>query len=104
MKKEFIKRKNYCIDRLKKLDIEVVEPEGGFYIFPSIKKFNLLSEEFCTRLLEEYGVACVPGSSFGDGGEGYIRISFCYPLAHLMKAFKLLGKFTMKLNKENKLK
>lgn len=100
MKKEFINRKNYCIDKLKKLDIEVVEPEGGFYIFPSIKKFNLLSEEFCTRLLEEYGVACVPGSSFGDGGEGYIRISFCYPLDHLMKAFELLGKFIVKLNNE----
>ena len=104
MKNEFVRRKDYCIDRLKKLDIEVVEPEGGFYIFASIKKINLSSEEFCTRLLEEYGVACVPGSSFGEGGEGYVRISFCYSLDHLIKAFELLGEFIMKLNKEDKFK
>lgn len=104
MKNEFINRKNYCINRLKELNIDVVEPQGGFYIFPSIKKFQLSSEEFCIRLLDEYGVACVPGSAFGVGGEGYIRISFCYSLDHLTKAFDLIERFIYKLIKANNLK
>lgn len=104
MKAEFITRKNYCVKRLKEINIDFVEPEGGFYIFPSIEKFKLTSEEFCIRLLNEFGLACVPGSAFGEAGEFYIRISFCYSINHLIIAFELLEKFIMRLISENNLK
>lgn len=97
MRKSFERRKNYCMDRLKKLNIEVAEPKGAFYIFPSIKKFNLPSEEFCEKLLNEGKVACVPGTAFGALGEGYMRISYCYSDEVLKEAFDRIESF-LKLN------
>lgn len=93
MRKSFEIRKNYCIDRLRALNIEVSEPKGAFYIFPSIKKFNISSEEFCEKLLNEGKLACVPGTAFGDLGEGYMRISYCYSDDTLKEAFDRLEKF-----------
>ncbi|EHJ00201.1 Aspartate transaminase [Clostridium sp. DL-VIII] len=93
MRKSFERRKNYCMDRLKKLNIEVAEPKGAFYIFPSIKKFNLPSEEFCEKLLNEGKVACVPGTAFGALGEGYMRISYCYSDEVLKEAFDRIESF-----------
>lgn len=93
MRKTFEKRKNYCMSRLKELNIEVTEPNGAFYIFPSIKKFNMPSEEFCEKLLNEGKLACVPGTAFGDLGEGYMRISYCYSDEVLKEAFDRLEKF-----------
>ncbi|GAA0075785.1 aminotransferase class I/II-fold pyridoxal phosphate-dependent enzyme [Clostridium sp. CTA-5] len=93
MKNTFEKRKNYCIKRLNEIGIDVVNPKGAFYIFPSIKKFNMSSEEFCTRLLREGKVACVPGSAFGELGEGYMRISYCYSDDVLTEAFNRLENF-----------
>lgn len=93
MRKTFEQRKNYCMDRLKKLNLEVAEPKGAFYIFPSIKKFNMTSEEFCEKLLNEGKVACVPGTAFGDLGEGYMRISYCYGEEILKEAFDRLEAF-----------
>lgn len=93
MKESFERRKNYCIKRLKELNIDVVDPKGAFYIFPSIKKFNISSEEFCERLLNEGKVGFVPGNSFGDFGEGYMRISYCYSDEILKEAFDRLEKF-----------
>lgn len=93
MKESFERRKNYCIKRLKELNIEVVDPKGAFYIFPSIKKFNISSEEFCERLLNEGKVGFVPGNAFGDFGEGYMRISYCYSDEILKEAFDRLEKF-----------
>lgn len=93
MRKSFERRKNYCIDRLRALNIEVSEPKGAFYIFPSIKKFNISSEEFCEKLLNEGKLACVPGTAFGDLGEGYMRISYCYSDDTLKEAFDRLEKF-----------
>ncbi|MEX0037367.1 pyridoxal phosphate-dependent aminotransferase [Clostridium butyricum] len=87
MKESFERRKNYCIKRLKELNIDVVDPKGAFYIFPSIKKFNISSEEFCERLLNEGKVGFVPGNAFGDFGEGYMRISYCYSDEILKEAF-----------------
>lgn len=101
IKSEFIIRKEYSIKRLKSMNLDFVEPEGGFYIFLSIKKFKLKSEEFCNRLLAEQKLACVPGNAFGEGGEGYIRISFCYSLKYLSKAFDSLNEFILKLKNEN---
>lgn len=100
MKKSFERRKNYCMDRLKELNLEVAEPKGAFYIFPSIKKFNMTSEEFCEKLLNEGKVACVPGIAFGDLGEGYMRISYCYGDDILKEAFDRMEDF-IKLNFPN---
>ncbi|MBN1045985.1 MULTISPECIES: aminotransferase class I/II-fold pyridoxal phosphate-dependent enzyme [unclassified Clostridium] len=99
MKKSFKLRKEYCIKRLKDMGIEVVDPKGAFYIFPSIKKFNMTSEEFCTRLLNEEKLACVPGDAFGTLGEGYMRISYCYSEEVLCEAFNRLEKFIKKIAK-----
>ncbi|MBQ6820013.1 MAG: aminotransferase class I/II-fold pyridoxal phosphate-dependent enzyme [Clostridium sp.] len=97
MKEEFVKRKKYVEDELKRMGIKYYSPKGAFYIFPSIKKFNLSSEEFCDRLLYEEKVACVPGNAFGNGGEGYIRISYCYSLEELKVALNRLEVFIKKL-------
>lgn len=76
-KKQLKERVDYAYKRLVGMGFEVTKPNGAFYIFPSIKKFGLSSEEFCERLLREAKVAVVPGSAFGLGGEGYMRISYC---------------------------
>lgn len=86
MKNDFENRKKYVYDRLKHMDIEVVAPKGAFYIFPNISKFGMSSEEFCDRLLNEAKVAVVPGTAFGKGGEGFIRISYSYSLEQLKEA------------------
>jgi len=87
MKNQFEKRRDYVYKRLVELGFEVVKPRGAFYIFPSITKFNLTSEAFCESLLREGKVAVVPGNAFGEGGEGYIRISYSYSLEELKRAF-----------------
>ena len=86
MKLEFEKRKEYVYKRLKQMGMGITLPRGAFYIFPSITRFCMSSEEFCNRLLYEAKVAVVPGSAFGIGGEGYIRISYSYSLELLKEA------------------
>lgn len=93
MKEEFIRRKAYIEDRLRKMNMDFVSPKGAFYIFPSIKKYNLKSELFCEKLLYEEKVACVPGDAFGVGGEGFIRISYCYSHKELKEALNRIEKF-----------
>ena len=90
-------RKDYVISELRNMGLEVNEPKGAFYVFPSIKKFNMSSEEFCLKILNEEKIACVPGSSFGIGGEGYIRISYCDSMEELKKALLGLKKFINKI-------
>ena len=97
MKNVFRERKDYVISELRNMGLEVNEPKGAFYVFPSIKKFNMSSEEFCLKLLNEEKIACVPGSSFGIGGEGYIRISYCYSMEELKKALLGLKQFINKI-------
>ncbi|GFZ30570.1 aminotransferase [Clostridium zeae] len=99
MKAQFIKRRDYVYNRLKDMGFEVELPKGAFYIFPSIKKFNMSSEEFCELLLEKKKVACVPGSAFGQGGEGFMRISYCYSTEELEKALDLIEEFIKELEK-----
>ena len=96
MKDEFIKRKSYVENRLRKMNLDFVSPKGAFYIFPSIKSLNLKSEELCDKLLYEEKVACVPGNAFGIGGEGFIRISYCYSLDELEEALNRIEKFIIK--------
>lgn len=99
MVKEFKRRRDYSFKRLKNMGLRVAEPKGAFYIFPSIKKYNLSSKEFCEKLLFEEKVALVPGDAFGSMGEGYFRISYCYSDEELKNAFDILEKFIEKLNK-----
>ena len=93
MKDSFERRKNYCMERLRNMGIDVSEPKGAFYIFPSIKKFNIPSEEFCEKLLNEGKVGFVPGTAFGRLGEGYMRISYCYSDEILKEAFDRFEKY-----------
>jgi aminotransferase len=86
----FIARRDYVYNRLKSLNMEVALPLGAFYIFPSIKKFNMKSEEFCDLLLKEGKVAVVPGSAFGTKGEGFVRISYSYSEDKLKSALDRL--------------
>ncbi|MBU5485454.1 aminotransferase class I/II-fold pyridoxal phosphate-dependent enzyme [Clostridium sp. MSJ-11] len=97
MRNEFIKRRDYVYNRLVQLGFEVNLPKGAFYIFPSIKKFNMSSEEFAYRLLKEGNVAVVPGSAFGEGGEGYIRISYAYSMEALEEALDRISKWIKSL-------
>lgn len=83
----------------KKMGLECFEPFGAFYVFPSIKEFGMTSEEFATRLLEQEKVAVVPGSAFGESGEGYIRVSYAYALEDLKVAIGRLGNFVESLRK-----
>ncbi|EPY2307205.1 pyridoxal phosphate-dependent aminotransferase [Clostridium sporogenes] len=97
MKEEFIKRRDFVYDRLKYMGIDTYLPKGAFYIFPSIKKYNMTSEEFCERLLKEAKVAIVPGSAFGEMGEGHIRISYAYSMEELNEALNRMESWLNKL-------
>ena len=77
----------------KRMQLDCFEPFGAFYVFPNIQEFGMSSEEFATRLLEEEKVAVVPGSAFGESGEGFIRVSYAYSLEDLKEAIGRLGRF-----------
>jgi len=98
MKLEFEKRKEYVYKRLTQMGMDTTLPKGAFYIFPSIEKFSMSSEDFCTRLLNEGLVAVVPGSAFGTGGEGFIRISYSYSLEVLKEGLDRMEKWIKSLN------
>ncbi|MDP4176868.1 MAG: aminotransferase class I/II-fold pyridoxal phosphate-dependent enzyme [Bacillota bacterium] len=93
MKKEFMKRRDYVFNRLKAMGFEVNLPQGAFYIFPKIDIFKMNSEYFCERLLNEGKVAMVPGSAFGTGGEGYMRISYSYSMQQLKEGLDRLENY-----------
>jgi aminotransferase len=99
MKESYNQRRLFCLDKLKEIGIDCFEPEGAFYLFPSIKKFGLSSEDFSMKLLNEEKLVVVPGTAFGDAGEGFIRISYAYSIESLTEAFKRLKRFISKLNK-----
>ena len=101
MKAEYDRRRHYILEGLEKIGLECFAPEGAFYVFPKISGFGLNSEEFCERLLYEHRVAIVPGTAFGECGEGFARISYAYSVAHITKALKGIGDFVAKL-KENR--
>lgn len=78
----------------------MLEPLGAFYAFPCIKEFGMTSDEFASRLLKEEKVAVVPGSAFGECGEGYLRISYAYSLEDLKKALDRMADFVKRLKEE----
>lgn len=97
MRNAYNQRRRFLIDAFKKMGLECFEPFGAFYVFPCIKEFGMTSEEFATRFLKEEKVAVVPGTAFGDCGEGFLRISYAYSLENLKIAVGRLEKFISRL-------
>jgi aminotransferase len=102
MRDSYDQRRRFLLDAFKKMGLECFEPFGAFYVFPCIKEFGMTSEEFATRFLEEEKVAAVPGTAFGDSGEGFLRISYAYSLDRLRLAMERLERFVTKLREEKK--
>lgn len=97
MSAEYNRRRVFITEGLRDIGLEVMEPEGAFYIYPYIGGFGLSSEEFCQRLLMEEGCAIVPGTAFGECGEGYARISYAYSVKHIEEALEKIKRFVEKL-------
>ncbi len=93
MRLEYMKRLDYVYKRLVAMDIEVVKPNGAFYLFPSIEKFGMTSFDLAMKLVKEAGIAVVPGSAFSSYGEGYVRLSYAYSMETLEKALDRLETF-----------
>lgn len=102
MTEEYDRRRRYLVNEFNRLGLTCFNPEGAFYVFPCIKSTGLSSGDFCERLLYEKKVAAVPGSAFGDSGEGYIRISYAYSLKHLKEAMTRIALFLEDLKNESK--
>lgn len=97
MREQYNHRRRYLLNEFERIGLPCFEPYGAFYVFPCIEKFGMSSDEFCTRLLKEEKLAVVPGTAFGDCGEGYIRISYAYSLDNLKAAMERLENFISKL-------
>lgn len=93
MRKEYNYRRRYIVDGFRKMGLSCFEPLGAFYAFPCIKLTGMTSEEFCLKLLEEEKVAVVPGTAFGECGEGFIRCSYAYSIKNIQEALKRIARF-----------
>lgn len=100
MRESYDQRRRYLIHAFNEMGLECFEPHGAFYMFPSIKRFNMTSDEFATRLLREEKVAVVPGTAFGDCGEGFLRISYAYSLKNLKEALSRMDRFIKNLDRK----
>lgn len=98
MREEYKIRRDYVYERLVKIGLEVEKPSGAFYIFPSIKKFNMKSFDFALRLLDEEGLAVVPGDAFSEAGEGFIRLSYAYSMEVLEEGLSRLERFIKRIS------
>ena len=102
MREAYNQRRRYLMHAFREMGLECFEPYGAFYVFPCIKEFGMTSEEFATRFLEEEKVAVVPGTAFGDCGEGFLRISYAYSLDNLKIALNRMAHFVERLRQEQK--
>lgn len=102
MRESYNQRRRFLMKIMKDLELPCFEPYGAFYVFPNISEFGLTSEEFATRLVVEEKVAVVPGTAFGDSGEGFIRISYAYSIEELKEAFEHIKNFVERLRAEKK--
>ena len=102
MREAYNQRRRYLMHAFKEMGLECFEPYGAFYVFPCIKEFGMTSEEFATRFLQEEKVAVVPGTAFGDSGEGFLRISYAYSLDNLKIALNRMAHFVFRLREEQK--
>lgn len=100
MRESYNQRRRYLMHAFKEMNIDCFEPLGAFYTFPNIKRFGMSSEEFATTLLKEEKVAVVPGTAFGDSGEGFVRISYAYSLESLKEALGRIDRFVKRLDKK----
>ncbi|MBT1280163.1 aminotransferase class I/II-fold pyridoxal phosphate-dependent enzyme [Thermoanaerobacter sp. CM-CNRG TB177] len=96
MREEYDRRRKYLLQSVREMGLDCFEPKGAFYIFPSIKKTGLTSEEFAKRLLFEAKVAVVPGNAFGENGEGYVRMAYATSMENLEEAVKRMKEFMSK--------
>ena len=97
MREAYDQRRRFLVKALRDMGLDCYEPQGAFYVFPCIKKFGMSSDTFALRLLEQEKVAVVPGTAFGDCGEGYLRISYAYSLQDLKRALERMGRFVASL-------
>lgn len=100
MRDAYNQRRRFLVHAFREMELECFEPYGAFYIFPCIKEFGMTSDEFATRFIEEEKVAVVPGTAFGNSGEGYLRISYAYSLDNLKVAIERMSRFVKKLREE----
>ena len=100
MAAEYTMRRRYIVDRLNKMGLQCFNPEGAFYVFPSIRSTGLTSQEFCEKLLYSQKVAMVPGDAFGACGEGFVRICYCYSMEHIKEALRRLEEFLAEQNSQ----
>ena len=103
MRESYNQRRRFLIHTFREMGLECFEPFGAFYIFPSIKSLGMTSDEFATELLKAEKVAVVPGTAFGDSGEGFLRISYAYSLEELKEATSRIARFVDKIRKEKQL-
>ena len=101
MRDEYDMRRRLVVDGFNEMGLSCFEPLGAFYVFPCIKSTGLTSEEFCTRLIMDKHVAVVPGTAFGESGEGFVRVSYSYSLKHLKIALERIKEFLGELNNGN---
>ena len=97
MKNEYNTRRRLILEGFRELGLSCFEPKGAFYVFPCIKSSGLSSDEFCERLLYSKKVALVPGTAFGDCGEGFVRATYCYSVPHIKEALARIGEFLKEL-------
>ena len=97
MKSEYDMRRRLIVSGFNRLGLDCFEPKGAFYCFPSIKRTGMSSEEFCERLLLSKKVAVVPGSAFGECGEGFVRISYAYSVDHIKEGISRIGEMLRSL-------
>lgn len=97
MREQYDMRRRLIVDGLNSMGLKCFEPEGAFYVFPSVKSTGLTSQEFCERLIYSKQVAVVPGDAFGDCGEGFVRISYCYSTKHIIEALERMEAFLKEL-------
>ncbi len=102
MREEYNQRRRYVLHRFKEMGLQCFEPFGAFYAFPSIKEFGMTSDEFATELLNSKKIAVVPGTAFGDCGEGFLRISYAYSLEDLKEALGRIEEFVTELRKKRR--
>ena len=100
MREAYNQRRRYLLHAFKEMGLPCFEPGGAFYVFPCIKEFGMTSEEFALRFLQEEKVAVVPGTAFGDCGEGFLRISYAYSLEDLKVAIERLARFVENLRRQ----
>ena len=101
MREDYDMRRRFTVNAFREIGLECFEPEGAFYAFPCIKSTGLSSNDFCERLIKEKHVAVIPGTAFGDCGEGFIRVSYCYSIDNIRKAIDKIGEFVEELKEKH---